>query len=214
MYNIRSRTIDSCTPIQDVVENSESTQWTLVPSAHKKYDLAPSPSPPVLQMSLYHRELFKYPLPPKRNLLTCHQAQKSQVYHNTQSMSHAQSIFIQCTEKIKHPLHPQGTLGHSVLKGEAPKCSTYTSEMLQFPKTEQDSLSSTISNKETVGQETPTKGYLPTATSLEMACGCETCTKDVLPHISSVDKVMDPTICEPRSGGTRYANISVGSILI
>jgi len=102
-------------PKQDVVENSESTKGTLVPSAYKKYDLAPSPSPPVLTMSLYNRELFKYPLPPKRSLLTCHQAQKNQVYHNTQSMSHADSIFIQSAEKIQHPLPPQGTLGHSVL---------------------------------------------------------------------------------------------------
>ena len=107
--------LESSPPTQDVLENSESSQGTLVHSAHKKYDLAPSPSPPVLPMSLYNRELFKYSLPPKRTLLTCHQAQKSQVYHNTQSMSHADSIFIQCAEKIQHPLPPQGTLGHSVL---------------------------------------------------------------------------------------------------
>ena len=29
-----------------------------------------------------------------------------------------------------------------------------------------------------------------------MASGCDTCTKDVLGHIPSVEKVMDPTICE------------------
>lgn len=81
-------------------------------------------------------------------------------------------------------------------KGVAPKFSTYTSEMQEFPTTEQDSLSSTISHKETVGQETSTKGVLPTATSLEKSCGCDTCTKDVLGHIPSVEKVMDPTISE------------------
>jgi len=157
MYTIRSRNIatfrgalGSSTPTQDVVENTESTQVTLVPSAHKKYDLSPSPSSLVLPMSLYNRELFKYPLLTKRTLLTFHQSQKSQIYHSTQSMSHADSIFIQCAEKIKHPLPPQGTLGDYVLKGEAPKFSTYTSEMLEFPKTEQDSLSSTLSHKETM----------------------------------------------------------------
>lgn len=108
--------LESSTATQDVVENSESTQGTLGPSAHKKCDLAPSPSPPVLPMSLYNRELFKYPLPPKWILLTCHQAQKNQVYHNTQSMSHANSILIQCAENIKHFLPTQGTLGHSVQK--------------------------------------------------------------------------------------------------
>jgi len=33
-----------------------------------------------------------------------------------------------------------------------------------------------------------------------MACGCDTCTKDVLGHIPSVEKVMDPNICEPGMG--------------
>lgn len=33
-----------------------------------------------------------------------------------------------------------------------------------------------------------------------MACGCDTCTKDVLGHIPSVEKIMDPTICEPGVG--------------
>lgn len=107
--------LESSPPTQDVVENSESTQGTLVPSSHKIYILAPSPSPTVFQMSLYYGELFKYPLPLRRNLQICHQAQKSQVYHNTQSMSHPDTIFIQCAEKIQHPLPPQGTLGHSVL---------------------------------------------------------------------------------------------------
>jgi len=111
-------------------------------------------------------------------------------------MSHAGYIFVQFPEKIKHPFPPQGTLGCSVLKGEAPKFSTYTSEMLEFPKSEQDSLSSTLSHKETVGKETSTKVVLTTATSLEMAHGCDTCTKDVLGHIPSVEKVMDTTICE------------------
>ena len=78
----------------------------------------------------------------------------------------------------------------------APKFSTCTSEMLEFPKTEHDSLSSTLSQKETAGQETSTKGILPTATYLEMACGRNTCTKDVLGHIAYVEKVMDPTIYE------------------
>lgn len=32
--------LESSTPTEDVVENSESTQGTLVPSAQKKYDLA------------------------------------------------------------------------------------------------------------------------------------------------------------------------------
>ncbi|XP_038956234.2 mucin-17-like [Rattus norvegicus] len=252
--------LESSTPTQDVVENSEFTQGTLVPSAHVKIDIAPSTSSPVVPrhyqsvrgtrglststekgqrrllnsivpqkrrlkysaamtrdpehscsrrrlkdapskqrvftMSLSDRELFKYPLPPKRTLLTCHQAQKSQVYDNTQSMSHADSIFVQCAEKIKPSLPPQGTLGYSVLKGEALKFSTRTSEMLEFPKTEQDSLSSTLSHKETVGQETPTKVILPTATSLDAACGCDKYTKHVLGHIPSVEKVMDPIICE------------------
>ena len=57
--------LESSTPTQDVVEISESTDGTPVPSAHKKYVLAASPYPPVLQMSLYNRELFKYPLPLK-----------------------------------------------------------------------------------------------------------------------------------------------------
>jgi len=129
-------------------------------------------------------------------LLTCHHAQKSQVYHNTHSMSHADSIFTQCAEKKKHSLPPQGILGCSVVKREAPKFSTYTSEMLEFIKTEQVFLSSTLSHKETVGQEISTKGFLPTAKILEMACGYDTCTKDALGHIPSVEKVMDPTICE------------------
>ena len=119
--------LECSTPMQDVVENCESTLGTLVHSAHKKCDLAHSPSPPVLPVFLNNRELFKYPLPLKRILLTCHQAQKRQVYHSTQSMSHGVSIFIQCTEMIKHQLPPQGTLGRSVLKGEARKFSTYTS---------------------------------------------------------------------------------------
>ena len=110
------RVPESTPPMQDVVEISESTQGTLVPSGHKKSDLLPSPSPPVLPMPLYNRELFKYPLPPERTLLTSPQAQKSQVYHNTQSMSHANSIYIQCAEKVKHSLPTQGTLGHSVQK--------------------------------------------------------------------------------------------------
>ena len=72
--------------------------------------------------------------------------------------------------------------------------------MLEFPKVDQYSLSNTLSYKETVGQETSTKGILPTVTSLEMACGCDTCTKDVLGHIPSEEKVTDPTICERESG--------------
>ena len=112
-------------------------------------------------------------------------------------MSHADSIFIQCAEKIKYPLPPQGTLSRSVLKAEAPKFSTYTSEMLELPKTEQYSLSITLSQKETVGQETSAKGGLPIATSLEMSCGCDTYTKDILGQIPSIEKFMDPNICEP-----------------
>ena len=111
-------------------------------------------------------------------------------------MSHANSVLIQCAEEINHLLPTQGILGHSFKKGEAPKFSRYTSEMLEFPKTEQDSLSSTLSHKESVEREISTKGVLPTATSRETSCGCDTCTKDVLGHIPSVEKVMDPSVCE------------------
>lgn len=60
----------------------------------------------------------------------------------------------------------------------------------------QDSLSTTLPHKGTAGKDKSTKGVIATVLSIEMACGCDTYTKDVLRHIPSLQEVLDPVICE------------------
>ena len=86
--------------------------------------------------------------------------------------------------------------------------------MLQFPKPVQDPLSTTLSHKGFVGQDTSTKGVLATVPSLEMTRGCDTSTKDVLGQIPSVQKVLDPILCEQGAvGGDLQTQESVASCI-
>ena len=68
--------------------------------------------------------------------------------------------------------------------------------MLVLPKPVQDSLSNTLLHKETMGQNTSRKRVLATAPSFEVAHGYDTSTKDVLGYIPSVQKALDPILCE------------------
>jgi hypothetical protein len=80
----------------------------------------------VLIKSKSDQELFRYPLPAKRALLTCHQALSTHDCAKTLPVSHEGFIFVQCAETIQLSLPPQGILGHSVSVGEVVKNSIYT----------------------------------------------------------------------------------------
>uniref|UniRef100_A0A9L6KDQ4 Uncharacterized protein n=1 Tax=Mus musculus TaxID=10090 RepID=A0A9L6KDQ4_MOUSE len=166
----------------------------------------------VSRKSRSDQELFKYPLPAKRALLTCHQVPNSQDSAKMLPGSQTSSIFVQCDETIQPSMQPLGTLGHSVSVGEDVKNSQYTSKILRFPKPVQDPLSTTLSHKGFVGQDTSTKGVLATVPSLEMTRGCDTATKDVLGQIPSVQKVLDPILFEQGAvGGDLHTQESVAS---
>ena len=168
----------------------------------------------VSRKSRSDQELFKYPLPAKRALLTCHQVPNSQDSAKMLPGSQTSSIFVQCDETIQPSMQPLGTLGHSVSVGEDVKNSQYTSKILRFPKPVQDPLSTTLSHKGFVGQDTSTKGVLATVPSLEMTRGCDTSTKDVLGQIPSVQKVLDPILCEQGAvGGDLQTQESVASCI-
>uniref|UniRef100_A0A9L6KDT8 Uncharacterized protein n=4 Tax=Mus musculus TaxID=10090 RepID=A0A9L6KDT8_MOUSE len=168
----------------------------------------------VSRKSRSDQELFKYPLPAKRALLTCHQVPNSQDSAKMLPGSQTSSIFVQCDETIQPSMQPMGTLGHSVSVGEDVKNSQYTSKILRFPKPVQDPLSTTLSHKGFVGQDTSTKGVLATVPSLEMTRGCDTSTKDVLGQIPSVQKVLDPILCEQGAvGGDLQTQESVASCI-
>lgn len=113
---------------------------------------------------------------------------------------------------IQPSLSPQGTLGHSVSVGEPLQISTYTSEMLKFPKPVQNHPSTTLPHKGTVGQVTSTKRVLDKDPSLEIVHRCDNSAKDVLGHIPFAQKIVDPIICERGAvGHDMHTQVSVAS---
>ena len=71
----------------------------------------------VSRKSRSDQELFKYPLPAKRVLLTCHQVPNSQDSAKMLPGSQTSSIFVQCAETIQPSMQPLVTLGHCVSVG-------------------------------------------------------------------------------------------------